>query len=61
MHNAAALDHTVGADHLRHRQHGRHLHHGNAGLFEFGRNRSTAASGRPSRGGEDDRIDAFGL
>ena len=59
MDNTATLDDTVRADHLRHGQHRGDLHDGNTGLFEFGGDRSTAASGRPSGGGEDHRIDAL--
>jgi hypothetical protein len=59
MHNTAPLDHTVRAHHLRHRKHGGHLHDWNARFFELGRDRSAAASGGPSRGGEDHRIDAL--
>jgi hypothetical protein len=58
MDNPTALDHTVRAHHLRHRKHGGDLHDWNAGLFEFGRDRSAAASGSTSGGGEDHRIDA---
>lgn len=61
MHNTAALDDTVRADHLRHRHHGGDLHDGDTSLFELGRDRSTAARGRPSRGSQDDRIDPLCL
>lgn len=57
MDNAAALNHAVRTHHLRYRDDRGDLGDRNAGLFEFGCNRSTAASGRASRGGEDDRID----
>jgi hypothetical protein len=61
MDNTATLDDTVRADHLRHGHHRSDLHDRNTGLLEFGRNRSAAASGRPSRGGQDDRIDPLCL
>lgn len=56
MDNATALDHAVGAHHLGHRLYGGDLRNGNTGFFEFRRNRSTAACGRPSRRGENDRL-----
>jgi hypothetical protein len=59
MDNTTPLDYTVRAHHFRHRKHGGHLHDWNTRLFELGRDRSAAASGRPSRGGEDHRIDAL--
>jgi hypothetical protein len=56
MDNAAALDDTVRPDHLRYRKHRGDLHYWDTGLFELSGDRSTAASGCPSRGGEDNRI-----
>ena len=56
MDNAATLNHTVRANHLCHGQYRSDLHDGDTGLLEFGGDRSTAASGRSSRGGQDDRI-----
>ena len=61
MDNTAALDDPVRTDHFCYGKHGSHLHDGNTSLFELGRDRSTAASRRPSRGGENDRIDPFCL
>ena len=57
--DATPLYHTIGAHHLRHRLYGGHLHDGNTGLFQFGRDRSAAASRGASGGGEDHRIDAI--
>jgi hypothetical protein len=59
MDNPTSLDYTVRAHHLCHRKHRGYLHDWNPRLFELGRDRSAAASGRPSRGGEDHRIDAL--
>ncbi len=61
MDDTATLDDPVRTDHFGHRKHGGHLHDGNTGFFELGRDRSTAASGRASRGGENDRIDPLGF
>lgn len=47
---------AIGTDHFRHRQSRRDLHRGNSRLFEFRRNRSAAASARPSRGRENNRV-----
>jgi hypothetical protein len=58
MDNATPLDHTVRAHHLRHWEYGSDLHDWDAGLFEFGRDRSTAASGSASSGGENHGVDA---
>ena len=43
MNNAGAKHDTVGADHLGDGQGRSDLHYGNAGFFEFGRDRSAAA------------------
>lgn len=56
MDNTAPLNDTVRADHLCHRQYRSDLHDGDTGLLELGGDRSTAASRRPSRGGQDDGI-----
>ena len=61
MDNATSLYDTIGADHFGHWHNGGHLGHGNARFFEFGRDRSTAASGSASSRGEDDRRNPFGL
>ena len=49
MHDAGAEDDAVGADHFGDGFGGGDLHHGNAGFFEFGRDRSAAASAGSSR------------
>lgn len=56
MDNTTALDDTVRANHLCYGHHRGDLHDGDTGLLEFGRDRSAAASGRASRGGQNDRI-----
>jgi hypothetical protein len=63
MDDAGAQDDAVGADHLGDWLRGGNLHHRDAGFFQFGRDRSAAASAGASRRGENDRIDAvpFGL
>ena len=61
MDNTTTLNDPVRADHLRHGQYRGDLYDGDTGLFEFGRDRSTAARGRPSRGRQDDRIDPLCL
>lgn len=61
MHNTATLDDTVRADHFRHWHDGRYLHHRNTGLFQFCRDRSTAARACPSRRRKNHRLDAFGF
>ena len=61
MDDAAPLYHAVGADHFGHRHDRRDLGHGNTRFFEFGRDRSAAASGRASSGGENDRRHPFGF
>ena len=59
--NATALYNTIRTDHFGDRHDRGHLHHGNASFFEFGRDRSPAASAGPSSGGEDDRLHTFGF
>ena len=49
MDDTIAEDQPIGADHFRHRQRRGNLHCGNAGFFEFRRDRSTAASAGSSR------------
>ena len=48
----------VGADHFGDRQRCGDLHGGDAGFFQFGCNRSAAASARTSRRCKNDRVDA---
>lgn len=59
MDDPAALDDSVRTDHFCYGKHGGHLHDGNTSLFELGRDRSTAASGRASRRGENDCLDSL--
>lgn len=47
---------AIGSDHLRDRQCRGDLHGGDAGLFQFCRNRSTAARTGTSRGCQDNRV-----
>ena len=61
MDNTATLNNTVRADHLCYGHNRGDLHNRDTGLFELGGDRSTAASGRASRGGQDDRIDSLCL
>ncbi len=63
VHDARAQDDAVGTDHFGDRLRGGNLYHRDAGFFQFGRDRSAAASAGSSRRGENDRIDAvpFGL
>jgi hypothetical protein len=57
MHNAAPLDHPVRAHHLGDGHDRSDLSDGNPGFFEFGRDRSTAASGGASRRRQNHRFD----
>jgi hypothetical protein len=57
MDDAGAQDDTVGADHLGDRLCGGNLHHRDAGFFQFGRDRSAAASAGASRRRKDDGVD----
>jgi hypothetical protein len=61
VHNTTALHNAVRADHLRHWHDRGDLDDGDAGLFEFGRDRSTAASAGASRGGQNHGLHPFGL
>ena len=58
MDYAVTLDYAVGPYHAGYRGDGGDLGYGDASLFEFGCDRSAAASGGPSSGGEHHRIDA---
>jgi len=59
VHDTSSQNDAVGADHFSDRQGGGDLNDGDAGLLQFGRDRSTAASTGSSRGREYDRIDAL--
>jgi hypothetical protein len=61
VHNATTLHNAVRADHLGHWHDGGNLYDGNTGLFEFGRDRSTAARAGASRGGQNHGLYPFGL
>ena len=61
MYNPTTLYNTVRADHLGHRHDGGNLHDGNTGLFEFGRDRSTAARAGTSRGGQNHSLHPVGF
>ena len=58
VNNAVTQDKAVGTDHLRDGKSRRDLNGRDAGLFQFGCDRSAAAGARPSRGGKDNRINA---
>ena len=55
---AMPQDYAVGADHAGYGGYGGDLSYGDACLFKLGCDRSTAASGCPSSGGEDYGIDS---
>ena len=61
VHNATALHNAVRADHFSYWHDRGDLHDGNTGLFEFGRDRSTAARTGASRGGQNDGLHPVGL
>ena len=58
LHNAVAEHDPIGPDHFRDGQRRSDLHRRDAGLFQFGRDRSAAARAGSSRGGENDSVDA---
>jgi hypothetical protein len=57
--DAGALHDAISADHFGDRPRGGDLHDGDAGFFQFGCDRSAAASASPSRRGQNHRVDAF--
>jgi hypothetical protein len=59
MHNAASLDDSVRAHHFGDGHDRGDLGDGNPGFFEFGRDRSTAASGSASRRRQNHRLDSL--
>jgi hypothetical protein len=61
VHNTTPLHNAVRADHLGHWHDRGDLDDGYTGLFEFGRDRSTAASAGASRGGQNHSLDSLGL
>jgi hypothetical protein len=58
VNDAVAQYGAVGAYHLCNRESGRDLNRRDAGLFEFGCDRSTAARTRPSGGCKNNSVDA---
>src|SRR5262245_29664788 len=61
MDDTTTLDNAVRADHLRHWHDRGDLDDGYTYLFEFGRDRSTAASAGASRGGQNHGLHSLGL
>ena len=61
VHNTAALHNAVRADHFSYWHDRGDLDDGNTGLFEFGRDRSTAACAGASRGGQNHGLHPVGL
>jgi hypothetical protein len=58
VNDAVAQYGAVGTHHLCNRESGRDLNRRDAGLFEFGCDRSAAARARPSGGCKDNSVDA---
>jgi hypothetical protein len=56
VNDAVAAYSAVGTYHLCNRQSGRDLNRRDAGLFEFGCDRSAAARARPSGGSKNDSV-----